>query len=194
MEPAKKLTWTYADYRQFDPDERYELYNGTAIHMGPSPSDAHQTVSGNLHALLHLHLAGKQCSVFSAPYDVILPAAGEDMDSATTVVQPDLFILCDSSKRQSRGCVGAPDMVIEILSPSSAAADYRIKRRIYEEHGVQEYWIVDPVHKAVHILRMVEGKYQETVIAESDNEPITIAILPELTIDLKQVFSNMLLD
>ncbi|MDL2319259.1 Uma2 family endonuclease, partial [Eubacteriales bacterium OttesenSCG-928-A19] len=137
--------YTYADYAQWDGIERYELIDGQA-YMLASPSVRHQRVFRELFKQFAVYLAGKTCEVFSAPFDIRLNAAAED----DIVVQPDITVICDPRKiEDGQSCKGAPDMVIEILSPSTARYDQNRKLDLYLEAGVREYWIVDPEMRSV---------------------------------------------
>jgi Uma2 family endonuclease len=145
--------FTYGDYRRWAGDERWELIGGEALAMSPSPSRRHQDLLVGLLTRIAAALGDSRCRVYPAPFDVRLPASGEAGDEVTTVVQPDLSVICDPSKLDEAGCVGAPDWVIEILSPATAARDRVQKREIYERHGVTEYWVVDPEAKTVTVYR-----------------------------------------
>lgn len=149
--PAKKDRYTYADLLTWDEDERVEIINGEAFLMaGPSPR--HQEVSGEIFRQLANYLEGKKCKVYSAPFDVRLFERDEDdPDDVDTVVQPDIMVICDKSKLDDHGCKGAPDMVIEVLSPSNLRHDRLIKLDLYQQAGVPEYWIVDPENKSVQV-------------------------------------------
>ena len=134
------------------------------------------------------YLKGKRCEVFNAPFEVRLPAPGESDLTASTVVQPDLVVVCDPAKLDEQGCKGAPDLVVEILSPATAAKDLKEKFVLYERVGVEEYWIVHPVEKAVTVYRRgPEGLYgRPSVYTAGDRVPV--GFLPELEIDLAMVF------
>ncbi len=134
--------FTYRDYLHWPDDERWELIDGVAYNMSPAPNRIHQKISGELHRQIANYLIGKQCEVYAAPFDVRLPATGEKNDEITTVVQPDITIVCDKSKLDKKGCKGSPDLVIEILSPYTAKKDMKEKHFLYEKFAVKEYWIV----------------------------------------------------
>ncbi len=127
--------YSYADYLCWDDQERWELINGDVWDMSPAPSRLHQEISIRLSSLLYQYFKEKDCSVYAAPFDVRLPEQDKAEDHAvTTVVQPDISVICDRKKLDERGCVGAPDLVIEILSPATAAKDLKVKRVL---HGVR---------------------------------------------------------
>jgi Uma2 family endonuclease len=163
--PLKKTDrrYTYGDARTWPDDERWELIEGEAWNMSPAPSASHQGLVIALAARIYAHLKGRECRVFPAPFDVLLPATpGQEEDDVDTVVQPDVSVICDRAKITERGCRGAPDWVIEILSPYTAAKDMRVKRDLYERHGVREYWIVDDNDRCVHVLlRGGDGRFGE---------------------------------
>jgi len=182
---ALKKAYTYADYALWDSDIRWELIDGIPYAMGAPTSD-HQTISGNFFAQLHNHLRGKTCRVFSAPFDVRLNYSKGD----TTVVQPDLVVICDRGKIDKSGCLGAPDMVVEILSPSTASLDTVKKFNKYMEAGVKEYWVVNPDTKAVHVHVLKEGAYVTGAYEDTDTVPVSI--LPGCEIDLAEVFGGIL--
>ena len=187
----EELKYTYGDYLHWPEGERWEIIDGVPYDMSPAPTGRHQGVARELSRQISNFLLGKPCTMFFSPYDVILPEAGEDAEDSETVVQPDIVVICDRSKRTPRGCVGAPDMVIEILSPSTAAKDQNIKKALYERAGVREFWLVSPDKSIVTVyLRNESGKYNLPKTYDSEDKP-TVNILPELTIDLALVFAEM---
>jgi Uma2 family endonuclease len=160
-EPDRSLSYTYADYLQWRFVERLELLRGKIFQMS-GPNTRHQIISGRLFASLYNHLEKQSCRVFSAPFDVRLPLKGGVRDDEiTTVVQPDLCVVCDESKLDDRGCCGAPDLVIEILSPGDSSKEVRMKYELYEEARVLEYWVVNPAEEnvVVHGLDLSSGKF-----------------------------------
>ena len=176
--------YTYADYCSWDDDQRWELIDGVAYAMAPGPGMIHQRYSSRLHAMLFNFLKGKSCEVFPAPFDVRLNADTHD----DTVVQPDLVVICDPSKLGAAGCIGAPDMVIEILSPSTSARDRTLKLQVYQRAGVREYWIVDPELKAVHVHTLENGRYYVTCYIGAASVPVHV--LDGCTVDLSEVFAE----
>jgi len=149
-----KKHYTYADYMSWDDEIRRELIYGIPYVMS-APTTRHQSISVSLNAQFYNFLKGKQCKVFHAPFDVRLNADAED----DTVVQPDIVVICDHTKIEKTGCRGAPDLIIEILSPSNSAHDTVLKLKLYQENNVREYWIVDPDEKLVHIYIMEDRHY-----------------------------------
>lgn len=147
-------SYTYADYLKFTFDDKVEIIKGKIYKMSPAPSSSHQAISIKLSTDLYLYFQAHNCSVFAAPFDVVLPVSGKDFEASDRVVQPDLCVICDPAKIQERGCFGAPDWIIEILSPHTAKKDLNDKYDLYEESGVLEYWIVDPIHRAVEVFSL----------------------------------------
>jgi len=183
--------YSYADYLTWMDEVRRELYDGIVKLMTPAPTRRHQEVSFNLSRLFGNFLFGQNCKAYHAPSDVRFPKnkktkADEDI---YTVVQPDLYIVCDLSKLDDRGCLGAPDLIIEIISVKNAKRDIRDKFNIYEQSGVREYWIVNPNDENVNVFVLDdEGKYQfRGIFAGDEKIPVNI-FNGELEIDLSDVF------
>jgi len=172
--------FTWADYRTWPDDERWELIAGVAYAMAPAPSTKHQIVTGNLFSGLIRGLTGKPCRPFIAPTDVKL----SDLD----VVQPDIPVVCDPARITPTHIEGAPEVVIEVLSPTTAAKDLRQKKALYEQAGVREYPVVDPLEQyAIRFLLGPDGCFDKgTVFAAA--EPLVIATLEALEIPLWEVF------
>ena len=173
--------YTYADYSVWESDERWELIDGVPYAMA-APLIIHQRVSVKILRQLSAFLHNKTCEVFHAPTDVRLSADAED----DTVVQPDLIVVCDESKIDEKGIAGAPDLVVEILSPASASHDMIRKYMLYLKANVPEYWIVDPVTQTVIVNIMHEGKY--TGMPYEKTAVVPVSVLDGLTIDLAEVF------
>ncbi|MGI4834502.1 MAG: Uma2 family endonuclease [Janthinobacterium lividum] len=145
-------TYSYADYLSWKFEELVELWQGKIMRRMSAPTDQHQAIVGELFARLHIYLRKQPCQVRVAPYDVRLPQAGSRADQAIyTVVQPDICVVCDPGKLEPRGCLGAPDLIIEVLSPGTAARDWKGKYDLYEEAGVGEYWIVAPLEQDITV-------------------------------------------
>jgi Uma2 family endonuclease len=154
--------YTYADYLTWRFKERVELIKGHIFKMSPAPSMRHQKISILLSSEMFNFLKGSTCQIFSAPFDVRLPLPPKKVkgDKVDTVVQPDIVVVCDEGKLDERGCFGAPDMVVEILSPGNSRHEMRDKYDLYENAGVREYWIVDPDREFITIYELNElGKY-----------------------------------
>ena len=176
--------YTYADYAGWDAESRYELIDGKAYMMS-SPTSTHQRMLINLLRQLAGFLDGKQCEVLVAPFDVCLNAKGDEDD---TVVQPDLIVVCDKSKIEKKRCNGAPDLIIETLSPSTSRHDRIIKLNKYLQAGVREYWIADPDDKDVTVHTLENGKY--VISAYEGSETISVNVLDGCKIILPDVFDE----
>ena len=175
--------YTYADYCTWEGSERYELIDGVPRAMA-APSWVHQAISGELFGQIREFLKGKPCKVFAAPFDVRLNANGYD----DNVVQPDIVVICDRSIIGGTGCSGVPDMVVEILSPSTASYDRITKFNLYRQYGICEYWIADPKSKIVSVHLLDNGRYYITRYAETDTVPVQV--LEGCTINLPEVFAE----
>ena len=178
--------YTYADYCEWDDDERWEIIDGVAYAMSPAPLRRHQQILIELSTQLNSFLKGKLCEVYVAPFDVRLNADKSD----DTVVQPDILVVCDKSKfdPDGKGVVGAPDLIIEILSPSTERRDRMVKFRAYQQAGVHEYWIVDPANKMVATNVLSGGKYVTHSYFEDESVPVHV--LEGCTITLSEVFEE----
>ncbi len=183
----KKGTYTYADYLTWRLKEMVELIKGKVFILSPAPAERHQRILGNVSRLVSNYLYGKPCSVYFAPFDVRLIKNSKKENEIYTVVQPDLCIICEQSKIDEKGCLGSPDWVIEILSPASSKKDLNEKYNLYEENGVQEYWVVFPDSNAVNQYVLVDGKYEYTDTFFK-NQKLSPAIFPDFSIDLEEVF------
>jgi Uma2 family endonuclease len=179
-------TYTYADYLKWQFDECVELIRGKIVRMSPAPSSYHQTVSLNLSLVLGNYLKRQNCKLFVAPFDVRLVRKQNDSE-IQTVVQPDLCVICDTTKIDGRGCLGAPDLIIEILSPATSQKDVHDKFDLYEEAGVKEYWIVSPTDHIVDVFLLTEGKYV-FVKKYAGNDLVPVNIFESFSIDLKDIF------
>jgi Uma2 family endonuclease len=175
----EKPYYTYADFLEWDEDVRAEIIDGTLYMMAP-PSRFHQSISMELSTQLHNYLKGKPCQVYAAPFGVrLFPRADQSDD---TVVEPDIVVVCDPSKLDDRGCNGAPDLIIEISSPSTARYDKIVKFHKYLAAGVREYWIVDPEERIIQVHILKNGHYTIDMYDETDKVPVTV--LPGCVIDL----------
>ena len=172
--------YTAADYVTWNDGHRYELFHGSIHAMSPAPNLYHQGASRNLSFEIGRFLKPKAiCRIFYAPIDVFL--------SDDTVVQPDIIVVCDPQKLQKKGCVGAPDLVVEILSPSTSKTDWKDKFTLYEEAGVREYWIVNPDENLLHVFRLTDGKFLLTGTYSAE-DTVNIGIFDDARLDLNKVF------
>jgi len=180
--PKEKERFTYQDYLTWPDDERWELIEGIPYNMTPAPTLRHQRIIGRFHTMIDIALEGKSCVPFTAPADVVF--------SESDVVQPDLFVVCDRSKTTGANLQGAPDLVIEALSPSTTKKDQREKKQLYERYGVREYIIVDPEGQFVNRFFLGEdGQYDRGEILDA-NETLVLKSLPDVEIALSNVFET----
>lgn len=181
--------YSYADYLTWKFQERLELIKGKIFKMSPAPSTFHQRVSMNLTGILWNKFKNHRCNLFSAPFDVRLLDKKKSTNDKEifTVVQPDLCIICDENKLDERGAFGAPDLVIEILSPGNSAKEMKYKYDLYQEAGVLEYWIVNPAEKTIFIYALENHIFigKHPLIAE---DKIVSPLFPELDFVLEEIF------
>lgn len=181
-------TYTYADYLKWTFDERLELIKGKIFKMSPAPGSVHQLISGAIFAELYNYLKGKPCKVFHAPFDIRLNKRSINNKDIQTVVQPDISVVCNPLKIDERGCLGAPDIVVEILSPGNNKKELQNKYEVYEENGVLEYWIIHPSEKTFLRYSLVENRYQASRLLTTGDEVIT-PILPGFVLKLDELFA-----
>ncbi len=186
-ETADDRLYTYGDYLKWTDEKRYELIDGKAYIMTPAPSPEHQKVSGEIFRQIANFLFDKECDVYDAPFDVILTEEKRIEDSIT-VVQPDIVVLCDKNKLNKRGYDGTPELVIEIISPSSASRDRKIKRDLYERHGVREYWLVNYNEKTVEVYLLNEDKMYGKPAVYLEEDKVPVIIFSDFQIELSYVF------
>jgi Uma2 family endonuclease len=179
--------FTYTDYKAWElkPGERFELINGVAYAMS-APNFAHQKIVSILHGEFYAFLKGKTCQVIPSPFDVRL--FYEEDESDDTVVQPDVVVVCDPKKLGEEGCRGAPDLVVEILSPSNTAIEMERKLLLYKKAKVQEYWIVDPKDKHISVYCLQDGEYSYRMWNIQDSAKP--GVLPGLEIPLSTIFAE----
>jgi Uma2 family endonuclease len=179
------LEYNYANYLKWFFPERVEIIKGKVLKLA-APNVGHQNISLNLTLQIGIYLKHKPCQLFVAPFDVRLSKFKEDK-AIDSVVQPDLCIICDPKKIDEKGCNGAPDMIVEILSPSTAQRDLELKYSLYEENGVKEYWIVQPNDQTVSVFDLVGEKYVLRGIYHRQKMVLVNTI--GLEIDLTEIFS-----
>jgi len=185
--------YSFADYLTWFDDVRRELWNGLIKKMTSAPLSEHQRISFNLSGELYTFKRRNKlkCGFFEAPFDVRFPKKGATADNEIyTVVQPDIVIVCDKTKLDKRGCLGAPDFIVEIISPTTAERDMVDKYKLYEAEGVREYWIVFPTEQFINAYFLVNGKYELSGVFTREHK-ITPKIFGEdFEIDLKNVFEE----
>ena len=177
---------TYADYTSWPDDTRYELIDGIAYAKSPAPTRRHQEITGEVFRQIADALEGSPCRAYIAPFDVRLPTADEADDAVANVVQPDISVICEKSKLDEWGCRGAPDWIIEVLSPGTAGHDQIVKRALYERVGVREFWLIHPADKLVTIYLLANGGYGKPVVQELAGTTAA-SILPGAKIDWDRV-------
>ena len=185
-------TYTYADYLTWKFEEFVEVIKGKLMRPMAGPSRMHQVYSLNIAAEIRQLLKGHPCQVYAAPFDVRLTTAGANGDEQIlTVVQPDICVVCDRAKLDDRGCLGAPDWIVEIISPGNTARDTRTKFDLYEESGVLEYWIVFPGIKtvAVYVLDQDQDQYQLSAEYAAPG-PVPVHTLPGLALEWTEIFAG----
>lgn len=183
-------TYTYADYLLWRFKEQVELLRGKLFKMSPAPREIHQRVLNEINFELMSFFRNKTCRVYPAPFDVRIPSKGTKGTTDNqiyTIVQPDLCVVCDLEKIDGRGCIGAPDLVVEILSPSNSRKDLKDKYEIYQEAGVPEYWIVDADDKAIYRY-VLEGDTYIGLPPVSEGDVFSSRKFPEMKIDTKLIF------
>lgn len=178
-------TYSYSDYLMWQFQERVELIKGFIMKMSPAPSMSHQKVSNNLSGCFYENFKRKPCSVFQAPFDVRLPIKATKKD--TTVVQPDLCVICDEEKLDEKGCNGSPDLMVEIISPNNSKHDIHTKFNLYKEAGILEYWIIEPYDKILLVYTLKDNEYIG-LPPQTEGENIKSPLFPDLQIALEDVF------
>ncbi|OAS21401.1 hypothetical protein A8708_31545 [Paenibacillus oryzisoli] len=183
--PDEKKFHTYQDWLTWD--GAWELINGKSYNMSPAPTSLHQYIVGELYYALRTFLQNRNCFVFVAPFDVFF-SESEEYKSPDHVAQPDLSVVCSKDQIAKNGCQGAPTLIIEVLSPSTALKDFNEKFNLYQKYGVQEYWIVDPGNRTVHVYWLKDGSYQvQHLYTEGDT--IHSFIFKDLQMPLNMLFS-----
>jgi Uma2 family endonuclease len=189
--PKPEQTYSYADYLTWPEEERWEILDGRAYNLA-TPSRIHQEILMELSKQIAVYLTGKPCKVYPAPFCVRLDAEKKNTDAdVKNVVEPDITVVCDNAKLDEKGCKGAPDMIIEIVSPSSGRQDRFVKFNKYEQAGVKKYWIVSPDEKLVNVfLLQPNGRYGRPEMY-TDEDKVKVSIFGDLEIDLQSVFAGI---
>ena len=184
----KNGKYTYADYLNWNFEQMVELIKGKLFILSPAPASRHQKISNGFLVQVLPHFANQSCQIFHAPFDVRLIKDRKNDENITTVVQPDICVICDPQKIDEKGCIGSPDWIIEILSPATAKKDYNEKFNLYEENGVMEYWVVNPEANMVDQFVLDEnGVYYQKAFYFKPKS-LQPHMFPDLTIDLGIVF------
>ena len=188
-----KKQYTYADYLTWQFSERVELIKGWIYKMTPAPRRKHQAVVSNLSYWIYDFIKDNECRIYTAPFDVrLIKNVGQTDKEIDTVVQPDISVICDRGKLDEKGCFGAPDLIIEILSPSTTKKDYNEKYLLYEENNVKEYWLANPDAKSIEVFVLNKGKYySKGVYSEYGGfKEIPVYIFPKLKLNLTEIFKD----
>jgi len=187
--------YTYADYLTWQLSERVELIRGWIYKMSPAPRRVHQKVEGIIFNKFFNYLEENKCEIYQSPFDVRLdspaPLGRELEGGVKTVVQPDICVICDLKKLDDAGCIGAPDLIVEILSDSTAKKDYNEKFNLYEENGVKEYWIANPASQTIEVFSLIDGNFVSLGLFNEKEGVETVQgnLFSDLQIELKTIFS-----
>jgi Uma2 family endonuclease len=196
MKPITKFSqldltkqYSYADYLTWQFKERVELIRGWISKMSQAPSTGHQSISSVFQGEIYSYLKKSTCKLFAAPFDVRLidSKKSKNNQQVFTVVQPDICVICDEKKLDERGCIGAPDLIIEIVIPGNSKKEMKTKHELYEENGVREYWIANPLEKNIMLYVLKAKKYHLKKIY-FDDDTIESVLFKGLVIDLKEIF------
>jgi Uma2 family endonuclease len=187
----KSERWSYADYLSWDDGKRWELINGVVYPLSSTPGTLHQRVSGGLLVQFGNYFVGRTSEVFCAPFDVCLIDKPSVPDNEiTTVVEPDLIVICDRTMLDERCCMGVPDLLVEILTAESAAHDLKTKFDLYQHHGVREYWIVHPKEQTVMVFKIEEDGMYGKPERYAGDDTVPVPLFGDLVVDLKGVFAE----
>lgn len=182
-------SYTYADYLTWNFQERLEILKGKIFKMSPAPNRKHQEISAKIFRKFDRYFEKKPCNIYYAPFDVRLINYKKSTSDKeiSTVFQPDICVICDKTKLDDRGCLGAPDLIIEILSPGNSKKEMDIKFDLYEENGVKEYWIVEPYQKSILIYTLQNDKYigLKPIVEEG---LVHSPLFPEMSFNVEEVF------
>jgi Uma2 family endonuclease len=181
---------TYGEYLTWAEDVRYELIDGEAYAIAPAPTRGHQRLVLEIVRQIADALDDSPCEVNMAPFDVRLPESDEADEAIATVVQPDIVVVCDPVKLDERGCRGAPDWIIEVLSPATAGHDQIRKLALYERHRVREYWLAHPTDRVVTVYRLADGAYDRPLVSEMQDQ-LRSAVCPQVEIDWARVVAGL---
>ncbi|AEM74176.1 Uma2 family endonuclease [Caldicellulosiruptor acetigenus] len=189
MEARIPKVYTYTDYLGFPKDARVELIDGLIYDMSPAPSRVHQEIITELITMFNVYIKknNKPCKVYAAPFDVVLVEEGQDESKATNVVQPDVSIICDKKKLTERGCVGAPEMIIEVVSEYNPSHDYVRKLNLYNQFKVNEYWIINPYEQNILVYTYKDNIGYSSPKVYTFNDKVRVGIFEDLIIDFAQI-------
>lgn len=188
IEEVNKKIYTYDDYLKFANDEIAEIIDGEIFAMSPAPSRIHQELIMEISAEIRNYIKSNngQCKVYPAPFDVVLIDNNESIKDSKNIVQPDISVICDKNKLNDNGCVGSPDMIVEIVSKFNPGNDYVKKLYLYEKYKVKEYWIVNPMKKNILLYNLTENGYDEPDVY-TFKDKIKVNIFNNLEIDFNDI-------
>ncbi|MCC3357879.1 Uma2 family endonuclease [Bacillus sp. REN16] len=184
--PNKANSYSISDWLNWE--GHWELINGKAYNMTPAPSWDHQFIVGEVHFMLRSYFGNKDCYVAVFPFDVFL-SEEEDYENPSHVLQPDISVICNKNQLSTKGCNGAPNLIIEVLSPSTAIKDRNEKFKIYQQFGVQEYWIIDPNYKLIEVYGLDKGYFRIKEVYGQKDE-LKSFIFPNLKVKLETIFNK----
>ncbi|MBK8517480.1 MAG: Uma2 family endonuclease [Saprospiraceae bacterium] len=182
--------YTYGDYLKLEIEEMVEIIRGKIFRMSPAPKVNHQAISRNIVSNLYLALKGKACQVYHAPIDIVLPIENKKRNKSTTVVQPDICVICNPKIIEEKAVFGTPDFVIEIIAGKNVKKDTQIKFSVYEEAGVGEYWIVFADMRFVEVFLLENGKFQR-LNTFSEDDMVPVKTIPGLEISIDDIFDGL---
>lgn len=184
---SKNKSYSYADYLTYPEGERIEIINGHIYNMAAAPTRMHQQIIMELSTIINYYIKSNNgpCKVYPAPFDVILKNEDEDINNSKNIVQPDISVICDKSKLTDKGCTGAPDMIIEVVSPFNPNSDYIRKLNLYDQYKVREYWIVNPMNETILVYKLDENNQYAAPESYTFKDKIKVSIYANLEIDFK---------
>ena len=183
--------YSYADYLTWQFEEVVELINGKIFKKAAAaPKRLHQKVSSKLNFKLYQFLEGKRCQVYAATFDVRFPKDSNEDCQIFNVVQPDICVICNPEKLDERGCLGAPDLIVEILSPGNTKTELKFKYQLYESHGVAEYWVIHPDYHNITSYILENGNYLPSKLMTS-GDVLHSKILEGFSLDLEDFFADI---
>ncbi|MDP4146669.1 MAG: Uma2 family endonuclease [Bacillota bacterium] len=185
---AKNKLYTYADYMSYSESERIEIIDGHIYAMSPAPSRIHQKLISSLVIDIGNYIKSNRgfCEIYPAPFDVFLIDT-ETLESCRNIVQPDISVICDKNKLTDKGCVGAPDFIIEVVSPYNPSSDYVRKLSLYEHFKVREYWIVNPLNSTILVYRLDDTMYYASPEAYTFKDKVKVGIYDNLEISFADI-------
>jgi Uma2 family endonuclease len=182
--------YSYADYLGWDLEYMVEIIKGRLFKMHAAPKRIHQKISLYIATELYQFLKENTCEVYEAPFDVRLPVKSKRNEEIFTVVQPDICVICNTDKLDEAGCLGAPDLIIEILSRGNNQKELQYKYEVYEESGVTEYWVIHPDEQTLLVYTLREGKYVPSRLFTS-GDIVKSGCIKGFALDLELLFKEM---